>query len=802
MAKDTVQRRNSSEIAPPKGVRGASGSVFRLDGIQVDAPGGRLTRDGREEYLRHKTWEVLVILLQNRHRIVTKEELVDRVWGDLVVDDDALVQCVVDIRKALGDDSRSPRYVRTVPKVGYRFIGEVEESPAAPAAAKLVVEEVTSVEVEMEVREEYTEVPDPEPRALPPAGLLPSRRAVRWGLMATALAALAVLGILVFYGQKWQVSTTLANVPGKKPLAVLLFENQSKSPDLAWLHEGLTDMLIADLSASGRLNVLSRQQLQLLLERVGARSEDPLALERAVEVARRSGAEAFVLGSYTRLGGSLRISVQLHDGQSGTLLAAESATAERPELIFGQIDRLAGRLLADLQGGTPAGTPLPGLAAAMTGNLEAYRLYSLALDKLQGLHNQEAIELLEKAVTLDPGFAMAHARIGYAYVVWSFPERGRPHLERAFRLSERLTEKDRLHIAAWDAIARLDFPAAIRFFERLVREHPMEVEAYLRLAALLTGERRNEEALAVARRGLEVDPENGDLYNVLSSAHRDLGRQEDSLSAAKRYVALCPDEPNAQDTLGLVHQQAGRYEEAIAAYREALRLKPDFEVAVIHLGNTYFCMGRYRDAAEEYRRYVGIGPSEAERQRGHSSLGFVRLKRGELAEAERENALANGPDWLSFLIALEKRDLGSARSIAQRLSADVGGNGRGRRASQRPRLSYEGMLALESGDATTAIDRFQQALRQEPVVWNIEQFEDGLANAYLSLKRFDEAVTEYQRVLRFNPNYPLARYRLARAYEGLGDAARAREEYRRFLETWKGADPDLVEVRDAKRRLS
>ncbi len=112
------------------------------------------------------------------------------------------------------------------------------------------------------------------------------------------------------------------------------------------------------------------------------------------------------------------------------------------------------------------------------------------------------------------------------------------------------------------------------------------------------------------------------------------------------------------------------------------------------------------------------------------------------------------------------------------------------------------MLALKSGDAEAAFASFRQALRHRAPVWSLDTMDDCLANAFLELKRYDEAIAEYERVLRLNASYPLARYRLGRAREGKGDLARAREEYRLFLETWKDADRDLPEIRDARKRLA
>src|SRR6185436_6798260 len=101
-----------------------------------------------------------------------------------------------------------------------------------------------------------------------------------------------------------------------------------------------------------------------------------------------------------------------------------------------------------------------------------------------------------------------------------------------------------------------------------------------------------------------------------------------------------------------------------------------------------------------------------------------------------------------------------------------------------------------------AIKLFTEALRHQSLVWNADPFEDCLAHAYFELGRWDEAIAEYERILRFNPNYPLAQYHLAQGYERKGEPARARIAYERFLQIWKDADPDIPEVREAKVRMA
>ena len=296
-------------------------------------------------------------------------------------------------------------------------------------------------------------------------------------LAVVAVSLFSFLGQTVRQpGQNAEV--TLPQIAGKKTLAVMFFENQSNSTELEWLREGLADMLITNLSRSTKLTVLSRGQFHLLLKRAGHQTGDEIEMEKALEIARKSRAEWFVIGSYAQLGEKLRLDVQLYDAQTGGLQAAESLIVEKPEQILTEIDLLSFRLANHFNVGEQENRA--NRAAAMTNNLEAYRYYSLALEKARGLHKKDALELFEKAVALDPEFAMAHARIGHTYAVtWGWADKAKPHLERAFALSDRLTEKDRLYITAWYAIANLDYPAAIQSFREIIAKYPTETPRFI-----------------------------------------------------------------------------------------------------------------------------------------------------------------------------------------------------------------------------------------------------------------------------------------------------------------------------------
>src|SRR6185503_6655574 len=192
-----------------------------------------------EQHLRSKTFQVLVYLLEQRERLVAKDELFERVWAGTAVSDNTLEHCLAEIRKILGDDSRRPRFIKTVPRAGYRFIAQVEEIDPSTTPAKPV------------------EIPDSDERPHPEMAGRPAR-----GYLPVAVAiGLIVVSVLAFYLINKRATTnsfvamTLPQDPTKRPVAVMFFDNDSGNGELDWLREGLADMIITDLSRSKNLTL-------------------------------------------------------------------------------------------------------------------------------------------------------------------------------------------------------------------------------------------------------------------------------------------------------------------------------------------------------------------------------------------------------------------------------------------------------------------------------------------------------------------------------------------------------------------
>lgn len=776
--------------------------IYRFDEVEVDLSRNCLSLGGEEKHLRQKAFQVLVCLLERRERLVTKNELFEIVWKDIAVTDDVLVQCVKEIRRSIGDDPHRPRFIKTVPKFGYRFIGAAEQ-----VLTRSYAEEITRVEIEFEEETDTIQTSDSTPVMIKE----PSQRTVvglksinRYSIITATVFAGAIAAMLYF---GWRSNSLAADrrppqSDGRTTVAVMFFENQSNNAEFDWLREGLSNMLAAGLSRSSKLSLLDRERL---FDRIGreAAKKGSISNEAALAVSRQSHADVFIVGSFARIGERVRVDVQLHNGESGDFLSTESLTVDKAEQLLTEIDlltlRIARRLGADTEDGQE-------LSSVTTNNLEAYRFYSLAVEKAHALQSKEAIALLERAIELDPEFAMAHARIGYTYsVTWGRADEGKPYLEKAFRLSSGLTEKDRLNIAAWYAIANGDYSAAIATYRQIINRFPLEIEAYWRLGRLLRGEEQGDEAIAVLKQGLAVDPQAENAYNILGSILSGRGNHEEAIAAHDRYVALAPNEPNAYDSLGLSYSWSGNHERAIEMFEKALAIDTEFGIARIHLANTRIRLGQYNAAIELVRSFIAEASSESERGRGYEMLAYLYGRKGQYAQAEQfasEAFRANsGFAWQAYLLATRRGEKGRMAMLEKSILAPPTYVDRGSRSNARFQSFYRARIAMKNGRYDEAVGHFREVIATAPPTYSFIDYEDSLGVALIDLGRYDEAIAEFDRILGISPNYPLARYHLAEAYRAKGLAEEAKANYLKFLEDWRDADPDLSEIGRARRFL-
>ncbi len=292
--------------------------IYQLDGFAIDTSRLCLIQNGHTQHLRQKPFQVLLYLVEHRQQVVTKEELLDNIWSDVTVTDNVVEHCLAEIRKALGDDSRQPRFIKTIPRGGYRLIAPVDERFIDHGGDEEIASgaNIESKQANIEARSnDAVAVHRKHGLSISPRSLL-------------VLAAIILIGGggTLFYSFRSGPSPSsspnvrLPTDAGKRAVAVMFFDNASNSPELDWLREGLADMVITDLARSNGLAVLSRQQLRMLLDRVGHNQSEKIRLDEALDLAHKSQAQLVIIGSFAGMGEEILIDVQIYDLGDSELL--------------------------------------------------------------------------------------------------------------------------------------------------------------------------------------------------------------------------------------------------------------------------------------------------------------------------------------------------------------------------------------------------------------------------------------------------------------------------------------------------
>ena len=447
-------------------------SVYRFDNFVVDPEAWRLTRGGQEIHIEPVVLKLLIYLITERGRVVTRHELMDTVWGDTVISESALTKAVARLRKALGDDSDPYRFLETVRSQGYRFTATVEENRRPDGAG---------------------------PMSAPTAAFL-TRRSLVAG--AAALVLLIILAVLWFRAPQQETPETGA----VRSLAVLPLSNLTGDPDKAYYADGLQDLLLTELAQLPGLRVTSRQSTMRY-------RNSQLA---AADIAGELGVDALVEGSLLQAGSDIDITVQLIDGHSDKHLWAERYTGETPRgisLIAAIADAIGAEIGVitvprglDEQAGVRMGTIDPRA-------FNAYLMGTVQLDRYTPDGIRTAIDQLQTAVAIEPGLAQAWSRLAGAYALESMfglaPPGDAMELARAAAL--RAVEADERYFGGHSALGfgRLwtgDIEGACESFDVAIRLNPSATNAIHGQADCLMFVGRVEESLDLLHELLIISP--------------------------------------------------------------------------------------------------------------------------------------------------------------------------------------------------------------------------------------------------------------------------------------------------------
>ena len=486
---------------------------FDFAGFEVDLQRGSLARGSDEIALRPKSFAMLLYLLEHAGRLVSREELLDAVWPGVVVTDDSVAQCLIELRRALGDDKRT--MIRTVPRRGLIFDVPVQvEAAGGPTV--------------------------PEPRSVD----------VRHGWkLAAAIVALAILGFWWVQGQRFAEAPPVAPNTADTSIAVLRFTDLSPAGDNAWLADGLSDEIMHRLAQSPSLRVIARGS---------SFAVEGLA---AAEIAEKLDVSHVLEGSLRRQDNFVRVTAQLIDAGTSSYIWSRNYDWEVDDVIELQ-EEIANAVADSLHANLTASVNKASIdPRAYERFLEARYFY---FRRAAGdLENAEA--RLEEAITISPEFARAWATLSMiarvqrhtalyngdsAEVIESIHERQRQATGQALRYGQELPEVHMM--AAFYYHSTEEMQRAVEHFEIA---HSLDPDHYRVLntlgnAALYSG--RLDESLCLNRRILRRDPLNLGFRQFEVQHLIWAGRLEQAQAELDRILELVPSATGRNSELNLM----------------------------------------------------------------------------------------------------------------------------------------------------------------------------------------------------------------------------------------------------------
>ena len=546
----------------------------------LDARAYELRRAGRTVRLERIPMELLLFLAEQRGRLVTREEIVERIWGKgISLDaDNSINGAIRKIRHALRDDPERPRVIQTVTGKGYRFIAPVVEipDPAVPVPAM--------------------PTPPPAPEPAIETGAKPRRRPFA---LAAAVLFLVTAGVFLV-GQRWRAHAT--RPAGRLMLAVLPFQNLTGDPAQDYLGDGMTEEIIAQLGrvdpqrlgVIARTSVMAYKNTRKRLDEIGRELSVQLVLEGTV---RRDADRLRVSAQLIQAGDQTHLWARQYDREPGTLLALQSEIAQEV------VDEI--RLTLGERRSRPDSPP-----PASAGTYAAYDLYLRAQyfwnkRTIEGL--RQAIDHCERAIAADPTYAPAHAGLARSYAL----------------------------LGGYSGESQVEFMAKARTAAlRALELDPHLPEAHTALALVVQNYDWDwETAEQEFRRALELNPNAATAHHWFAEHLAFRGRFDEARAEAERARQLDPLSLAIAVDTALIDYYSRRYDSAAAKLEAVLAMDPSFPRAHL-VRNAYVELGRFDDALADIERdRAGAGGMW-----NASGLAYVYGRARRPEEARREVA--------------------------------------------------------------------------------------------------------------------------------------------------------------------
>jgi len=492
---------------------------------------------------------------------------------------------------------------------------------------------------------------------LPTTERLPPRRkptasreiTVRFTLRKTVVPAAAALSLIIAGFLAWRIFFRPA-APGtgpKQSVAVITFENQTGDKSYDYLQDAIPNLLITSLEQSQAIRIASWERLRDLLKRLGRADQTVIDSDLGFELCRMDGIQAIVLGSFVKAGNAFATDVKVLDVATKRILATVGARGDGVDSILKkQIDELSREIVGGF-GRAQKAAPAP-ITEVTTASLDAYNAFLRGRDEFEKYYYADARRSLERAVELDPGFAMAHSYLWKVYTLLGVADAARETLERLKTLGARIKGKEGLYIQALLANWVERNPEKyVLLLKKIIVMYPEEKRCRAELGAFYMNTQKYDEAVAEFKQAIALDPQYGYAINLLAYTYGYQNKFDEAIKQFELYASISPGDANPHDSMGDLYFRMGKFEAALEKYKEALRVRPDFGSAC-RISYIYALTENYPQAIKWIDDYIASAYSKGMESVGHQLkaiyhylFGNVRLALDDLDKAQvlfvREN---------------------------------------------------------------------------------------------------------------------------------------------------------------------
>jgi tetratricopeptide (TPR) repeat protein/DNA-binding winged helix-turn-helix (wHTH) protein len=655
-----------------------SANLIRFgDEFELDSGVYELRRAGRSIRLGRIPMELLLLLAEHRGQLVTREQIVERIWGkDVFLDTDNSINAAIrKIRQTLDDDPEQARFVQTVIGRGYRFIATVkEEEPPFATASSPVAQRFENPVIEKGSRHRTWQI-----------------------LGVTAIALIIVVTLLLSmnitdmraltFGQAASLASLIPH-QARPSVAVLGFKNLSGKEDEAWISTALSELLSVDLAAGQQLRLIPGEDVARMKVDLALPAADTYSESTLIKVRNHLGSNIVVLGSYLTVGKSgdkkIRINLQVQDTKTAETIAAVSedgAEADLAELVSKSGDRLRTILhVSDVTANDAVH-----VRATLPTNSKAARLYAEALERLRSFDALTARDLLLQAITVDPNHALSHALLSECWSDLGYDLKAQEEGKKAVDLSSRLSREEQLAIEGRYRVATREWPRAIEIYRMLWEFFPDNPDYGLELVDVQVSARLGKDAMATVEKLSKSSlPGAGDPRIDLATARAaetigDFKRMQQLAATAAdkgrgRSAGLVIAEAKllegvSFDRMGDEARATAALEDAEAAFAKAGDLQGKSK-SVLEVGNVLYDKGDFSGARAKFEESLAIFRrlgAKRNMARAISDIGNVFYDQGKLSEAQAQYQQALALDREIGFKAKIAGDLGNIANVLDSL---------------------------------------------------------------------------------------------------------------------------------------